>query len=341
MSGGGEFPKSNLGFFRGWGADLTYLFQPLKGEIWLFDQLGLSALRSPENHYGDPSVPYGSFLLPLLMAALIVSLWYRRKQAVQYALIAFAGIYMSFGPSFKVAQTKAPEQSVVMISADAGLPTGTGLISANLPGFDSMRASYRWSGMGQLGLWCLLVISLSGGNTRRVVQILVPGLVILASMPNLKSSVREGVIKLNSIEQLDADMSFLKSRLDGQENVLFYPHSNDFGANYLAPQNGFSTYNIGGDNNYARALKEWPATIVAANMQSDPGPVLCAAFAQGDVSAVIVPKFDLLMGVHNWPSPNNRSDIAENERRAFAYDPAFSIFENRFAVIVEPSAAER
>lgn len=340
--GSSDFPKSGLSFFRGWGADLTYLVQPVRGELWLFDALGVSAERPEDLHYGDRSVSFGSFILPLLLATFAAAGLYWKKRAIIFVLVAMAGLYMSLGPSFKVAQTKAPSEQPVIVDAKAGVPTGTGLISGNLPGFDSMRASYRWSAMGQLGLWCVLVLCLSeagASRSRGAMRYVLPCLVIVGSMPALGPRAALGMNNKSMIDRMEADLAFLGERLVGQDRVLFYPHGNDFGANWIAPVNGFGTYNIGGDKNVALARAGWPPGVRAAGQGTEPLAVLLPLFRSGDVSAVVVPKFDLLLSIHSWPPVRNREDIAYEVGQAFRDRPSFEVFENDFAVIVRASDA--
>src|SRR3546814_5692185 len=73
---------------------------------------------------------------------------------------------MALGPSLKINSTKPvalqlshpQEESAFMLPEYALLPTGNAWISETVPGFNIMRASYRWSALGIFAFWLLVMI---------------------------------------------------------------------------------------------------------------------------------------------------------------------------------------
>jgi small-conductance mechanosensitive channel len=127
----------------------------------------LSMPRSEVDHFGDSSVWTTTFFLPLLLLGLI-AWWMMRikfKMATGFLLVGLFAIYMALGPSLKVNSKKPPELqksdlpvSRAMLASHAVMPTGSAWISEHIPGFNVMRASYRWSTLSIFAFWCLLMI---------------------------------------------------------------------------------------------------------------------------------------------------------------------------------------
>ena len=162
-----EFESPPIDYFRGWGLDLSFIVIPTRGIHWVFDILGLSAARSNNLYFGDSSVWVTAFCLPIVLAGLFS--WWRVRRHTKIAsgllLLAAFGFYMALGPSLKINSTKPEvmqrvkpgQQSEMMPPEMAIAPTGSAWISENLPGFRSVRATYRWSALGMFGLWMLFV----------------------------------------------------------------------------------------------------------------------------------------------------------------------------------------
>lgn len=76
---------------------------------------------------------------------------------------------MALGPYLKInsikpeqMQINSPHQQSALMPAElAILPTGNAWVSESIPGFNVIRASYRWSALGIFALWMLVIVWVS------------------------------------------------------------------------------------------------------------------------------------------------------------------------------------
>lgn len=311
------YPADSLDFFRRFGVALTFLAIPTQGMHWVWDALGLSVPRSDQVLFGDASVWMTTFSLPVIVVGLVA--WWRTKRiaplATGFLIIAMFGFYMALGPSLKIDSTRpkqvieAGKMSPLMPPELAVGPTGSALLSANLPGFKNMRAAYRWSALGVFGLWALIVLLLARENSKMAktsVAVLV-ALLILSNLPNPVVKWTKDVAHRNAFFAIDADLlTDMKSVLREGERVAFLPYRNDFLINYLASRLKITTYNVGGDKNLFETRKHWPPTMRQFKMgQVDSGFAdrILLLLARQEADAVVLPYIDMLWAPNAWPAP--------------------------------------
>jgi hypothetical protein len=323
--GPSTFASSPLSFFRTWGSDVTMLVAPTKGLLWLWDKLGLGVARSRTEYFGDESVWTTTFCIVLILAGS-AGFWVTRKRRYAYPLLAVAlfGTYMSLGPSLKVHAVR-PQQSIhtadhkqLMPAGIALAPTGSALISENLPGFNNMRASYRWMALGLAGFWglhVLLMVELQRRGWRAVAASLAL-FVIIANLPNpeirlmfmadlyIPVRLRAPLDWRAGFYDIDRDLlSSLRRQVRRGSVVAFMPNGNDFLVNYLAAAGDFKTYNIGGDKNIEIAKSGWPPSIrnAFAAPPADLSTHVSEILLHKDADYVVIPFVNLLWHAHEWP----------------------------------------
>ncbi|MYL25273.1 MULTISPECIES: hypothetical protein [Halomonadaceae] len=315
-----QFQAYPMDFFRGWGADLIFFALPTQGIHWIPDLLGLSVTRSGNEYFGDSSVWKTTFSLPIFLAAFWIWVKIKKSQRIVtgFLVIALFGFYMSLGPSLKVASVKQSEDlGRSMPSEEAVVPTGSSLLSGYLPGFQNMRASYRWIALGVLGAWLLLVCGISSNrkDVSTISMALAFGVVVL-NIPDVQSRYQSSVSNREALISAHNDLvGSLDNTLRENERVVFLPYRNDFMVNYLAGALDIYTYNIGGDKNLSQASKHWPETmkgfVMGAYDERFDGRMLLL-LSQGLVDAVVLPYFDLLDAAHRWPIKlDNKSKVQE------------------------------
>ena len=312
--GHADFPASSLDFFRGWGVDLMFLIAPTKGVHWLWDALGFSLPRSGREQFGDASVWITTFALPVITAGLFA--WLKvckdTKLATGFLLIALFGFYMALGPSIKFYSVKPEGVTTPLMAKEYALaPTGSALLSQFLPGFKSMRASYRWSALGFFGLWLLIVLLLSQKQTGQKWWWLVVFLII-SNSPHLERKFAANSNFYNGFFDVENSLvRDLREDLFPGEKIAFLPFRNDFFVNYLASRINVQAYNIGGDKNLTAAKKHWPKTMAQfkmAEIDSLFSERVIMLLARGEADAIILPYIDLLWAAHAWPAPLKYKD---------------------------------
>jgi len=322
-----NFKPDTIDFFRGWGLDLAFTVIPTKGMLWLPDLLGMGAARTDMLYFGDHSVWETTFALPVILLGLLA--WTRVRHKTKIAtgvlLVAVFAFYMALGPSLKINSTK-PEalqlsrpghQSCLMAPEYAIAPTGNAWISQKLPGFNVMRASYRWSALGIFALWVLIVLCMSGAGRKEVRIWLAGGLVLaLLNLPHFERTWRSGVLSRMMFQRIDLELvAELGKTIHPGEKVVFLPWRNDFLANYVAPKAGFRTFNIGGDKNLAAARPFWPSEmrVLGPDSKLEPYNIMSSLkMLINDAADVIVfPYINMHSAASRWPSADETSDAVK------------------------------
>ena len=300
----------SLDFFRGWGANIEFLFRPVLGLLWLSDWIGFAESRAATDYFGDPSVFTTSHAIFLMLAAAVGLIIGRGDRRAVYGFIAIGliGFYFSLGPSFKF-YTLKPEgvAGPLMPASYAPIPTGTGLLSENLPGFNAMRASYRWAVLGMFGMWAVFLASTAGRKSLAGWPILVSVAVVLFNLPHqawlaIYAANRDNMLKVEA-----AASSIDPSFTDG-ERVFFAPWGNDFFITFLAPNIGIKSFNIGGDKNLVAAFAQWPPALQAfpqrevnRTIGTNYAGLVTAVLTTHAADAVALSFIDNLAPIQGWP----------------------------------------
>lgn len=339
--GASGYSAASLDFFRGYGADLTFFVIPTQGMHWLPDLLGWSVARSDQQHFGDASVWITTFSIPLVLGGVWAACCTARahRAAVGLMLVAGFGFYMALGPSIKLNSVK-PEGAGAdrLMPAEAALlPTGSGILSEALPGFNNMRASYRWTALGVFGVWGLVLLALSI-RPQRTTAALMAGVVLL-NLPSMAEKWSRDAENRKTFLQIETDLvvNDMRPTLREKERVAFLPYRNDFMANYLAARLNIISFNIGGDKNLEKAREHWPYWMSGFRMEqidSDFTIRLALLLAEREADAVVLPYFDMLQAAHEWPPGNVTSTEIEPSIEFLRKSSLFEITNGRRHAVV-------
>ncbi|TYO96598.1 hypothetical protein [Desulfallas thermosapovorans] len=353
--GTSEYSPSPMSFFRGWGVDLVMLLIPSQGVAWLWDALGISVPRSSNDFFGDASVWMTTFALPLIIVGVVGYCFARRNRyALPLLLVALIGFYFSLGPSLKVNSVRPVDengkvlvQGQLMPPEAALIPTGNAIIYEHVPGFNSMRATYRWSGLMFTALWglsVLFIISMSSTYTGYFISSIIIAFLIISNLPDIPNRLKQGINYHIAMHQMDTDFAPLADYLGKEARVFFAPPGNDFIVNYLAATGNYRAFNIGGDKNLEMARKAWPQPIKQMQL-FNPGPYfveeLKIILLDDIADYVVIPYFDMLWGAHAWP-PNRNEIITRKEKFShvvdiFEKDSLFNVKNEKLYAIISLS----
>ena len=312
--GKANFAQHPIDAFRTWGVDLSFIVIPTTSIHWLLTLLGLSVERLGTTNFGDSSIWKTTFSLPIILSG-ITAWWLVKKNfnlATGILLAATFGFYMALGPSLKINSTapsflRVPERA--SMPADfAVIPTGNAWISENLPGFNVMRASYRWLALSVFALWMLIMASVGRTNAKgRALWSVILLALIALNLPPLKKRFEGSQLGHKLLHQVDNDprlVPALRRHIRRDELVVFLPWGNDFLVNYLAARAKFRTFNIGGDKNLAEAQTQWPSEMLELrgpiNPVTSPGRSVNMLLG-GSADVIVVPYFNMLLSAHTTP----------------------------------------
>ena len=347
----------SLDLFRGMGLDLEFLILPTKGMLWIFDLLDLNVIRNDRIYFGDASVWTTTFSAPILLLGAIGyrSVRHRNKLAPALLIVAVVATYMALGPSLKISSKKSADlkninslyERTLMPEKFALAPTGSAFISKNIPGFRSMRASYRWVALSIFGFWTLTVIYLAFRNQNskglEVKSIIVVAGLILLNLPNPINSIERHVLNRKLFFSMENSLtSELRPYLNKGEKIAFVPYKNDWLANYLSSILELKSYNIGGDKNLEFAERHWPIAMKSLpdrNFNNSSVDFIIMLLARGDADSVILPYIDLFREASWWPPTDSdlkrgkkiRSDIVA-DLKALVY---LQVIEGEYFAIVK------
>ena len=345
---GHSFEPHSLDYFRSWGLDITFTLIPSQGMHWLPDILGLSTERSSKQFWGDASVWQTTFSLPIILGALWGITKTSKNKIFLIIPVAIFGIYMSLGPNLKINHMKvADQQSEQLMKADETLLiTGSHFISENIPGFRSMRASYRWLTLFLVcGWWLMLHINLNMQQNSR--NLLLPAILlvtIIIYLPNPYHKWKEYTYNREIFTNIDKELvENLEPIIASHDHVLFLPWGNDFMVNYIAAKLETYTFNIGGDKNLAFARKKWPKSISYSlnknNFNDTSYEWAILTFAFGDVDKIIIPKFDLFHNSFIWPPSKDdyeqRQSMVNNFEQSFDVNECFTLNKQSYFSVIQ------
>ncbi|OGB19837.1 MAG: hypothetical protein A2W72_09060 [Burkholderiales bacterium RIFCSPLOWO2_12_67_14] len=329
------YAPASLDFFRSWGADLTFFAWPTLGMHWLPDALGWSVARSDRRYFGDSSVWVTTFSIPVVVGCIWAA-WRMagtQKAVTGLLVIALFGFYMALGPSLKLNSVKPQDANAdrLMLAEEALASTGSGILSEKLPGFNNMRASYRWTALGVFGAWGVLLLALSTRNqpgSRRFAIALMIG-VILLNLPDIPKKWTRDVHNRSMFLQIERELvDDMRQVLHAKERVAFLPYRNDFLANYLAARLDIVSFNIGGDKNLEKAREHWPYWMGEfRHGQIDPRFTSRVAMllASGQADSVVFPYSDMLWAAHKWPYPHEFKDQLRSIAQTLQHLDVFEI----------------
>ncbi len=214
------------------------------------------------------------------------------------------------GPSIKLNSVKPEGVTSPGMAEDYAIaPTGNAWLSKNVPGFKNMRAAYRWSAVGFLGFWILIVLLFSREQTTRLKWIVTCSVIflIISNLPDLGKKLALNISQRDAFFDIERTIvEDMRKVTNKGDRVIFLPYRNDWLVNYLTSRVNIYSYNIGGDKNLSEARKYWPKGM----QQFKIGKVdkyfvqrVLKLLVRNEADIIILPYIDMLWAAHNWPAP--------------------------------------
>lgn len=333
---GAEDLQVGIGAFRFLGLDVATLVVP-QGNLWWASLSGAGVDLS--SLWGDGSNTSANYI-GLVFVALVVWLMLRgtarlpRRAAAEtraMAVLAVAALFLSFGPALKVFDVEVPVTPGWDVPEElVTLQLPTEWVYENVPGFDKMRATFRWFLVTRLavvllGLVAVGVLWRAGRRGLAVVLLTAAVLETTVHMPSTWAARERDAAHVVAVrsEVLPEAQQLLRSG----EAVLALPPSNDFLAGVVAGSSDITTYNVGGDRNYRLAREAWPTSVqaaVSALGTAEQNDAICAALVD-EVDAVLLPAFSLYRNALTWPPAAEVVMDAEARAATIVPDARFQV----------------
>lgn len=311
--GASSFWVPPLELFRNFSVDVSFWLVPTQHVSWMADAAGLSEARDMRDWYGDASVWETTFILPMLLVAVVAVATTRRLPRallLTCLVIVGAGLYLSLGPSLRAWSPRPTRDADYnMPEALSRGPTGSAWFNQHIPALNNMRATYRWTVFAALGMW--LVVAFCVGRYRDpryqrwLVAAIVATMVVYIPVPSVR--LHDAKVFRKMLRQLDkqTDTAYAGLFTPG-ERVVYLPHANDFLNAYLAARHQLRAYNVGGDKNVDLASPAWPQAL-----EREPSGVVTPAsmadirelLLQGAADVVVLPYHIEPLAAYTWPCP--------------------------------------
>jgi hypothetical protein len=349
----GSWGKSPIELFRAMGLDPATLFIPSTG-LWWSSPLGLSVDSSIL--WGDGTNSAHNYLGFGMIALAIVGLIANRRHhgvlIVALVIVAVLALVLALGPSLKwysirgELPTPVPYGSYLMPSDEALFDLPTAWLYANVPGFEYMRATYRWAIVSRFVVVALATLGATLLWRRaRWLGVLVFVIAVAEVTVNVPTTIAQNSARSEQARTFDRDVTDpMNAAIESDARVIFWPNAiggNDFLANYLAPRIDVWTYNVGNDKALERARIEWPSTVTEFLESDDDGfepeSVRDSAdelLTSGTVDLIVVPYFDLRWSSYGWPSSARYAERGLEAALIFEDDDRFVTEEfDHFAIV--------
>jgi len=313
-----EWVKSSIDLFRSMGADLVTLVLPTGAHWW---SAWAPATADTGLLWGDGSNARTNYLGVLLLGlAVLGAVVTRRSSRWVLPLAAAGGVALLFalGPSLKVNEIRGPlEQpitykSYLMPPEAAVVELPTTWVYENVPGFQDMRATYRW-----INVTRLVVVILGAAGIQylwkrrsdlpsRAGVGLICAVAVLEIAPNVGTALDEHAAVGRVLAGFASGVvEPMEEVVAPGTRVVFAPRGrggNDFLATYLASTLGAPTYNAAGDKVLEAARAAWPEPVRALlDGEGDFSDATARVLQEDLVDAVVIPYFDLHRSASQWP----------------------------------------
>jgi hypothetical protein len=258
-----------MDYYRTGGLDLSFLILPTEGTNFIGDLVGFSTPRSLVEQFGDESVYLSTYSFPLIIFFIFAILVFKKNKnpiILFFIVLSIVSIYLSLGPSLKINSTKPnPQISQLMTEEYALFSTGNEIIYQYLPGFKTMRVTFRWLAMFTFSSWTLVMIFLSSlkFKSKNFLQFIILSLLIISYLPDLPERLNKQVTNRNQLIELEETfVPKVAKQVTSDEVIIFIPMNNDFAANFISSYGNFRTYNVGSDKSLDFASQYWPDRII-------------------------------------------------------------------------------
>lgn len=256
-----------ISVFRAFGADATSFVLPQSFQWWT-DHFGGAVDFS--RSWGDGSASRSNYLGVVLIGLTGWILLRRRDVSIVRPLVV-AGLiaaFLALGPSLKIWDMRdtavISPASTSMPQDEATLWLPSTWLYEYAPGFDALRATFRW------GVVAVLVVIMCGAlaiqrlrDEGRKGLALALGVLAFIDVAPAYSAFQEIADvqgeRLASMKQ--GPLTEITELVGEGDLVLFLPTSNDFLVNAMIPPTGATTYNVGIDKNVAYSSERWPQSV--------------------------------------------------------------------------------
>ena len=297
--------------------------RPVGGRHQLALQLRRRRLRGPRRGRGGDAAPRGP--RPLVRGRGPHRPGARARPVAEGRRRASAG------------RERATFQSYLMPegAATADLPWAGAF---TLPGLESMRATYRWSGLLRLALIVLAGLAIDRLARQRRTHVLAGVLAALAvleiapNVPDLVSDHRDNYANRRAVDS--EVVPDLAAATRGSRHVFFLSAdgtpSTDYLVNYLAMRAGVRAFNAGGDKNALYAQSAWPPPIGTLARPELTSAAVRQALASGSVDVVIAPYFHTRWAAQFWPPKDAEQQAAKRRFAPLLEDGALAAHRYRW-----------
>lgn len=339
--------QAPLALFRSMGLDVSTLWMP-SSSIWILNEVGWTVNHS--NLWGDGTNTHnyiGFVCVVLAVLLLVLKPSPARKPAMALAVAGMLSLILSLGPAFKLGEERPPIEGIPTYESYL-MPEGTapelpwGSLFTEIPGVQSMRATYRWFGVTRMAVVVLAGLAVAEmfrrSGTKKWVVVILAVAAVVELAPDVfgrASQYRDRQRQINMVtEQVETKLSEVTK---AKQRVFFLNYDgshNDWLVNYLAPAADLVAYNAGGDKNAALSSVRWPETVKALAESEVTATDLERSLQAGHVDVIIVPFFHLRHSAYFWPPSAEHEQASREAFESILADERFDVETRRWFAAV-------
>ncbi|MBA8816670.1 hypothetical protein FHX48_001743 [Microbacterium halimionae] len=348
VTNAGAWGEDSLDKFRAFGLDLSTLFVP-SNQVWWAKLLGIGQDSSALWGDGSNSV-YNMLGVLFVLLAIVGLICHARSVRREVVALAFAGtvaLVFALGPALKFMTLFDPALSDAATSMPAGagiLELPTAVLFEKAPGFEYMRAIYRWVLVTRLAVVILAAICIETllRRKRAGLAIVLAVLAVAEVSFNPVAVFNKNVENAQMIRSFDDDVTTpLAAALDTDERVIFVSgtaKSNDYLSVYLVPTINVRSWNIGNDKALRRARAGWSEEVDFLIARQPAGDELLDAslktLTSGEADAIVVLDFDLRNSAKSWPPSESFIERGQEISDTYSADARFAVEEHEYFDVV-------
>ena len=348
---GGSFTATSIDLFRSMGLDLATLVLPTR-QFWLWDLLSIRADFTLL--WGDTTNSSFNYI-GVVMVALATGLLVVRRRRLGGRVIAFAvaggiALVLALGPSLKINDERPAAlggvvtyNSYLMPADEAAIGLPAQLLYQHVPGFQDLRATYRWFVLTRFCVIVLagLAVAELSRSGRRTTAVVLAVIAIVETAPNVPLRAGMHSDYGDQVAALRTDLvPDFQAAVRRDDRLLFLPANNDYLVDLLAPAARVRTYNAGGDKNLTLARDSWPSpvrTAVATFGKAGEADAIDAALASGVVDAVVLPRLNLHRSAGHWPATAEEQSVGDTAAGRLLADPRFVVRRTDWFWTIRPA----
>ena len=216
----------------------------------------------------------------------------------------------------------------------------------DIPGIESIRATYRWFAVTRMALILLAGLAIAElargpGRRRQVLAVVLAGVAVVEVLPTCRCSSASTAPTTTTASRCARRSSPTsterRATASGRSSSATTVGTTTSSPTTSRRPHGLRAYNAGGDKNSVYAARAWPPEVQAIAAPSPPPEAVEQALRSGKVDVVVLPSFHLQENSSAWPPSPQQQAAAKQAFEPIASAPGLDVRRYRWFTTVRLS----